>query len=269
MNKILSVKNLTKRYRNGITALSNVSMEIEHGEFVAIIGSSGSGKSTLLRCINRLIQPTEGSVEFDGSDICKLSSAELKKIRRKIGMIFQHHNLVNSLTVIQNVLHGRLGYMRTIPAVLGLYSDSDRRKALDLLEQTGLNSFVTQRAGELSGGQQQRVGILRALMQNPMLMLCDEPIASLDPHSAKLVMGLIKQLTVERGITCIVNLHQVEAAVRYATRIIGLDHGNIVFDDTPDKLTDDIIRKIYGGNPHDLIIGGKMHEGTEAQELVS
>ena len=245
MNKVLSVQNLSKRYENGIVALSNVNCDVKKGELVAIIGSSGSGKSTFLRCINRLVQPTAGEIYFEGKDICTVKSSHMKYVRRKIGMIFQHYNLVGCLTVMQNVLYGRLGYMGTLAGICGRFSEEDKKQALSLLQKTGLEPFKHNRAGELSGGQKQRVGIVRALMQNPSIMLCDEPIASLDPVSAKLIMELIRNLTVERDITCIVNLHQVEVAKQYASRVIGLKEGKIVFDGTPAQLTSEIIDLIY------------------------
>jgi phosphonate transport system ATP-binding protein len=246
MDKILSIHNLSKRYENGIVALSSIDVDVKKGELVTVIGSSGSGKSTLLRCINRLVQSTSGEIYFEGKDICTVKPSDMKYVRRKIGMIFQHYNLVGCLTVMQNVLHGRLGYMGTLAGICGRFSEQDKTQALSLLQKTGLEPFKHNRAGELSGGQKQRVGIVRALMQNPSIMLCDEPIASLDPVSAKRIMDLIRNLTVERGITCIVNLHQVEIAKRYASRVIGLKEGRIVFDGTPAQLTSKTIDLIYG-----------------------
>jgi phosphonate transport system ATP-binding protein len=249
MKTVLSIHNLSKRYDNGVLALSGVNFDLGEGELVAVIGSSGSGKSTFLRCINRLVQPTSGEIHFDGKNICAVNSSQMKNARRKIGMIFQHYNLVGCLTVMQNVLHGRLGYMGTISGICGRFSERDKKNALRLLQKTGLEPFIHSRAGELSGGQKQRVGIVRALMQNPSIMLCDEPIASLDPFSAKLIMDLIKSLTIEERIACVVNLHQVEAAKQYASRIIGLKEGRLVFDDAPERLTPSIIESIYGACP--------------------
>lgn len=175
-------------------------------------------------------------------------------------MIFQNYNLVYSLSVLQNVLHGRLGYMKGLKGVFGLYSEEDKKEALELLNELGLESFSYNRASDLSGGQKQRVGIARAIMQKPKLLLCDEPIASLDPSSAKTIMDLLRDMTGRRGIACIVNLHQLDVALTYSTRIIGLCKGQIVFDGAPEDLTDADIERIYGTSKENLMLGGKSHD---------
>jgi len=245
MRSILSVKDVKKTYRNGTHALRGVSFDIHEGEFVAIIGSSGSGKSTLLRCINQLVKQTQGSVIFKGTAVEKLKNSEMKKIRREIGMIFQHYNLIDRLTVIQNVLHGRLGYMNDFQGIFDLYSNEDRWNAYHILERVGLENEIYKRADQLSGGQKQRVGIARALAQNPSFMLADEPIASLDPVTSSVIMEYLYRICREDKISAIVSLHQVDFALKYATRIIGIKQGLIIFDGKPKELTDSVIDQIY------------------------
>lgn len=245
MSALLDITHL-KKYYDTTKAVEDVSFQVKEGELVAIIGPSGAGKSTVLRCINKMIDATAGSIYFEGKEITNMKKEkELKLLRRRIGMIFQSFNLVQQLSVLQNVLHGRLGYMSTINAVLGKYSEKDKKKALRILEMIGLKDMVYKRAGELSGGQKQRVGIARAIMQEPSLLLCDEPIASLDPSSSKIIMDQIYHMTKESNIACIVNLHQVDVAKTYADRIVGIHKGRVVFDDVPDKLTDEMIERIY------------------------
>lgn len=260
MNPILKFDKVSKYYPNGVHALNQVSLEVMEGEFVSVIGPSGSGKSTLLRAINRLIPISGGTVWLDGQVVSELHGKKLREQRRKVGMIFQNYNLVYSLSVLQNVLHGRLGYMNGWKGVFGIYSEPDKRKALNLLKELGLEQFSYNRTSDLSGGQKQRVGIARAIMQNPKLLLCDEPIASLDPSSAKTIMELLHDMTQKRNIACIVNLHQLDVALKYSTRIIGLSKGEIVFDGTPDQLTDEMIEKIYGTSRENLMIGGSDDE---------
>lgn len=254
MDELLEIKGLTKSYGAGPNAVEDLSFKMEEGEFLAIIGPSGAGKSTVLRCINRIIEPTRGSVVFEGTDLTRLGDRRLREARRHIGMIFQHYNLVNRLTVLQNVMHGRLGYMSTVQGIFSRYSEVDKQKALKLLKKVGLLDFAYKRAGELSGGQKQRVGIVRALMQEPTLLLCDEPIASLDPGSSKVIMDLIRDLSRERNISSIVNLHQVHVAMEYATRILGMRRGKLVFDGPPSKLETGIIENIYDTSIENLII---------------
>lgn len=242
---LLSIKNISKKYNNGTIALKNISIDIEKGEFVSIIGSSGSGKSTLLRSINRMIDISEGSILFENKNIENLKKREIELVRREIGMIFQNYNLVERLTVIENVLHGRLGYKSAITGILGIYSEEEKIDAFSFLEKVNMTKYAYQKCNELSGGQKQRVGIARAIMQKPKLLLCDEPIASLDPKTAGNVMDYLKKIVSELKITCIVNLHQVDIAKKYSDRIIALNKGEKIFDDKTEKLTDDMIEFIY------------------------
>ncbi|WP_449241535.1 phosphonate ABC transporter ATP-binding protein [Desulfoscipio gibsoniae] len=251
---LLELKNVTKYYNSNVPALAGVSLAVRKGEFVAVIGPSGAGKFTLLRCINRMIEVTGGEIYFDGVVASKIKKKELRKLRTKIGMIFQHYNLVDRLTVIENVLHGRLGYKSTLTGVLGRYSREEKMQAYGVIQFLGLHDQVYQRCDQLSGGQKQRVGIGRALVQNPKMILCDEPIASLDPNASRIIMDHLKNVATQMGITMIVNLHQVNVALKYADRIIGVNHGRIVFDGPPDELTAGRIADIYGTESGELII---------------
>ena len=242
---LLSVKNISKEYNNGTTALKNVSFEVEKGEFISIIGPSGSGKSTLLRSINKMIDISQGSILFKNRNIEKLKKKEIELVRREIGMILQNYNLVERLTVIENVLHGRLGYKSVFAGILGIYSEEEKKDAFNFLEKVNMTKYAYQKCNELSGGQKQRVGIARAIMQKPKLLLCDEPIASLDPKTAENIMNYLKKIVTELKITCIVNLHQVDIAKKYSNRIIALNKGEKIFDDKPEYLTDDMIEFIY------------------------
>lgn len=259
VNTVLKFENVTKYYSNGIHALKNASFDIKEGEFVAIIGPSGSGKSTILRSINKLISITEGKIILDGVSVNEQKGKKLRYLRRNIGMIFQNYNLVYSLSVLQNVLHGCLGYMSGFKGIFGIYSETDKMRALELLEELGIKQYSYNRASDLSGGQKQRVGIARAIMQNPKVLLCDEPIASLDPSSAKTIMDLLKGMSQKRNIACIVNLHQLDVALKYSTRIIGLSKGEIVFDGTPAELTDEAIERIYNTSRENLMLGVGAH----------
>lgn len=250
---LLEVSNLTKYY-DEVRALHEVSFDVDSGEFVAVIGPSGSGKTTLIRCINRLITATSGSIRYDGEDMLKLSGQGLRRARAKLGMIFQHYNLVYRLTVIENVLHGRLGYKNDIQGILGIYSEEEKEKALEVLGLLGLSEMVYRRCDQLSGGQKQRVGIARALIQDPKLILCDEPISSLDPSSSKIIMDYVKKIQKELGITVFVNLHQVDVAKRYAERILGFNDGELVYDGPPEGLDRERIENIYGTEAGELII---------------
>ncbi|MCL2604043.1 MAG: phosphonate ABC transporter ATP-binding protein [Defluviitaleaceae bacterium] len=243
---LLEIRGLVKHYTHPDTeVLHGVDLTVEEGEFVVIIGPSGSGKTTLIRCINRLINATAGEILFDGQPVNSLRGAKLRKLRTQIGMIFQDYNLIYRSNVMANVLHGRLGQMGFLRSALGLYSREELEAAHDLLVTVGLEEFMHVKAQTLSGGQMQRVGICRAMMQNPKLLLADEPISSLDPASAKVVLDQIKSLTEARGLTGIINLHQVEFAKAYASRIVGLRLGEIVFDGKPEELTDEMADYIY------------------------
>ncbi|PZX03023.1 phosphonate transport system ATP-binding protein [Psychrobacillus insolitus] len=243
---LVRVENLGKSYNAQTKVLKDVSFNVEAGEFVSIIGPSGAGKSTLLRCINRMVEIDEGNVVFDGQDVGSLNKKELRKMRTNIGMIFQHYNLVPRLSVIENVLHGRFGYKTTLEGILGKFTEDEKEQAFYLLKKLGIEDHAYKRCDQLSGGQQQRVGIARALIQDPKIVLCDEPIASLDPNASKVIMDYLKSITMELNITCIVNLHQVEIARDYSDRIIGLSKGGIVFDGSSYKLTTDSTDLIYG-----------------------
>jgi len=243
---MLRVENLTKVYPNGTQALKNVSFEVKDGEFLAVIGLSGSGKSTLLRCINRLIEPTSGKIYWNDQDVTAASSADMRKIRRQIGMIFQQFNLVKRSSVLTNVFSGRLGYLNTLSSSLYLFSDEDRKRAMSSLDQVGLADKAHVRADSLSGGQQQRVGIARALMQDPKLILADEPVASLDPVLAHSILKYLEQLNKERGIMVLCSLHFLDLVHRYATSAIALKDGEIVFQGLPKQIDDAQFKAIYG-----------------------
>ena len=242
---LLSIKNVSKKYDNGTNALKNVSFDVEKGEFISVIGPSGSGKSTLLRSINKMIDISQGSILFEDKNIENLKKGEIELFRREIGMIFQNYNLVERLTVIENVLHGRLGYKSIIAGILGIYSEEEKKEAFNFLEKVNMTKYAYQKCNELSGGQKQRVGIARAIMQKPKLLLCDEPIASLDPKTAENIMDYLKKIVSELKITCIVNLHQVDIAKKYSDRIIALNKGEKIFDNKTGRLTDDMIEFIY------------------------
>lgn len=256
--ELLTVEHLTKSYDGKGKALHDVSLSLRRGEFVTVIGPSGAGKSTFLRCINRLIDASEGSIVFDGREITSMNKRQMREARRDIGMIFQHYNLVHRATAIENVLQGRLGYLSNFRGIFGLYSEEDKRSAFELLDKMGLAEFAYQRADQLSGGQQQRVGIARALVQDPLLMLCDEPIASLDPKSSRVTMEMLRWVSDELGVACLVNLHQVDYAIEYSDRIVALKKGVKVFDGTPDELDAKTISDIYG-TPY-------VHEGAYGVE---
>ena len=233
---LLQVEGLTKSYDGSSKALEGVSFSMNRGEFVSLIGSSGAGKSTLLRCINRLIDPTCGSVVFDGRETSSARGRALREIRRRMAMVFQGYNLVYRSTAIENVLQG----------ALSIFTEEEKRAAFDALDRVGLGCCAYMRADQLSGGQKQRVGIARALVQDPLLILADEPIASLDPKSSRTVMEHLRWAADERGIACLVSLHQVEYALEFSDRIIAVSGGKLVFDGAPDELTPSIIASVYG-----------------------
>jgi phosphonate transport system ATP-binding protein len=243
---ILSIRNLKKTYENGTQALKGVSFDVKQGEFLVVIGLSGSGKSTLLRCINRLHDPTSGDIMFREQNISQASGGEVRFIRKKIGMIFQHFNLVPRYSVLKNVLMGRLGFMGSIKSLFGIFSESDKAKALEFLKLVGIREKAALRADNLSGGQQQRVAIARALTQGPEILLADEPVASLDPATCHTVMDYLKKVNQELGITIICNLHFLSLVRQYATRVIALKGGEIVFEGSPKEISDEWFEKIYG-----------------------
>ncbi len=243
---MLEIKNLTKTYDNKVLALDKVSFSVPKGQFLAIIGLSGSGKSTLLRCINRLIEPTDGQVIWNGADVTFASQDELRRIRRRIGMIFQHFNLVLRSSVLTNTLSGRLGYVNPAWSLINRFPGHDIQRAKENLARVGIADKAYARADELSGGQQQRVGIARALMQNPEILLADEPVASLDPVLAHSIMKILKTLNQEDGITVICSLHFLDLVQRYADRAIALNEGKLVFDGLPHEIDDNRFREIYG-----------------------
>jgi phosphonate transport system ATP-binding protein len=242
---MLKIQNLIKTYPNGTQALKNVSFDVKDGEFLVVIGLSGSGKSTLLRCINRLIDPTEGKIYWDNTDITAASPSELKNIRRKIGMVFQQFNLVKRSSVMTNVLSGRLGYVNPWLSLVGIWPDAEKKKAIKSLERVGIADKAHNRADALSGGQQQRVGIARALMQDPQLILADEPVASLDPVLSHSILQYLEQLNKE-GITVICSLHFLDLVHRYATRVVALKDGVRVFEGSAKEIDRAKFKEIYG-----------------------
>lgn len=243
---MLRVENIVKTYDTGQEALKGCSLTIEKSEVVTIFGPSGAGKSTFIRCINRLVEPTSGKVYLDNNEITSLDKHGLHNARREMGMIFQEYNLIERLTVMENVLSGRLGYVPFFKAMFRRFPQENIENAFQLLDRVGLEGYHNQRADALSGGQRQRVGIARALIQNPKILLVDEPTSSLDPRTARTIMRLITELAKERKIPAIINIHDVSLAREYADRIIGLAEGVVVFDGPPDKVNEDTLNMIYG-----------------------
>lgn len=243
---MLRLESLEKRYPTGDLALINIDLEVPKGQVMALIGPSGAGKSTLIRCVNRLVEPTSGSVRLDGLELTSLGSRALRRARRQMGMIFQEYALVERLTVMENVLSGRLGYVGFWRSYFRRFPQSDVEEAFRLLERVGLDHMVDKRADELSGGQRQRVGIARALIQDPELLLVDEPTASLDPKTSRQIMRLICELCKERELAAIINIHDVMLAQMFAERIVGLQVGEIVYDGPPDGLSAEVLTQIYG-----------------------
>jgi phosphonate transport system ATP-binding protein len=252
---MLEVQHLHKQYPNGTVALTDVSFTVPDGEFLVVIGLSGSGKSTLLRCINRLIEPTSGRVIWDGVDITSASGAELRLIRRRIGMVFQQFNLVKRSKVMTNVLAGRLGYVHPLTSLVGLWSIGDRERALGALRRVGIADKLGVRADTLSGGQQQRVGIARALMQEPRLILADEPVASLDPVLSHSILQYLEQLNREERITVLCSLHFLDLVHRYATRVVALKDGIVVFEGSPGEIDRARFKEIYGEEAEEVRSG--------------
>lgn len=243
---MLQILNLTKEYDAGDAALKGVSLEVPSGQIMALIGPSGAGKSTLIRCVNRLVEPTSGQVFLDDLEITKIGRAALRRARRRMGMIFQEYALVERLSVMENVLSGQLGYVGFWRSWFRKFPASTVQNAFDLLKRVGLEEHYQKRADELSGGQRQRVGIARALLQQPEILLVDEPTASLDPRTSRQIMRLLAELCTERNLAAIINIHDVELARQFAERIVGLKEGSIVFDGTPDELTAEVLTEIYG-----------------------
>jgi phosphonate transport system ATP-binding protein len=244
---MLALKGLSKAYVPGKPVLSDINLEIEPRGVTAIIGPSGTGKSTLIRCINRLVEPSAGRIEFEGENLVGLSRKALRHARRRIGMVFQEYNLVERLTVMENVLSGRLGYVSAWRAWRRKFSAEDLARAFALLDVVGLSGFAHSRADSLSGGQRQRVGIARAVMQEPAVLLADEPTSSLDPKTSVEIMQLLADIARTRAIPVVVNMHDVELAKRFADRIVGMSGGRVVFDGPPSRLGDATLKSIYGG----------------------
>jgi len=243
---MLNVKGLTKRYATGDLAINNIDLHVPAGQVLALIGPSGAGKSTLIRCVNRLVEPTAGTIELDSKDITKARGARLRQARSQIGMIFQNYALVERLSVMENVLSGRLAYVGFWRSYFRKFPQSDITLAFELLERVGLESMLDKRGDALSGGQKQRVGIARALMQTPKLLLVDEPTASLDPKTSRQIMRLICELCQEQNLATIINIHDVALAQQFVHRVVGLRAGEIVYDGTPEGLTPEILTTIYG-----------------------
>ncbi|MFD1913772.1 phosphonate ABC transporter ATP-binding protein [Halodurantibacterium flavum] len=273
---MLSVENLTKTYKTGDKALTDVSFSVPKGQVVGLIGPSGAGKSTLIRCINRLVEPTSGAIRLNEMDLTRLGQGDLRRARRRIGMIFQEYALVERLTVMENVLSGRLGYVPFWRSFTRRFPGADIQKAYRLLDRVGLSAHADKRADALSGGQRQRVGIARALEQDPELLLIDEPTASLDPKTSRQIMRLIVEICAEQGLPAIINIHDVVLAQQFTQRIIGLQAGRIVFDGTPAQLTEDVLTTIYGAEDWTAMRQGadedaaaEAEEKAETQKLMS
>ena len=263
---MLKIVDLIKKYRTGTIALNGVSFEVDLPQVVAIIGPSGAGKSTLIRCINRLVEPSSGKVLLDGTNIATLSRSDLRKVRRRIGMIFQEYNLVDRLTVMENLLSGRLGYVSFWRSYRRKFPPDDVVAAFELLDRVGLSGYQNTRADELSGGQRQRVGIGRALMQQPDILLVDEPTASLDPKTSRQIMRILVELAHERGTPALVNIHDVGLAQTFSDRTIGLRDGEIVFDGDSDKITAEVLTDIYGEEDWSTTIRRDENGGPDNDE---
>jgi len=247
MQSYLDIKDLKKEYVQGTPILKGINFSIEQPGIIAIIGPSGTGKSTLLRCINRLVTPSSGNIIINSQDASNARGKMLRQLRRQVAMVFQEYNLVERLSVIENVLSGRLGYMSSWQAWRRQYSQHDINTAFELLAAVGLSDQANKRADSLSGGQRQRVGIARAVMQDPSIILADEPTSSLDPKTAVEIMSLLERFASEKNIPALVNMHDVKLAQRFATRIIGMSNGHIIYDGPPQDISDDILKEIYGG----------------------
>jgi phosphonate transport system ATP-binding protein len=266
LRMMLRIEHLSKRYGRDERALDDVSLALAPGEIIALIGPSGAGKSTLIRCINRLVEPSEGRIFLGDVELTRLNPRELRQARRRIGMIFQEFALVDRLTVMENLLSGRLGYVGFWRAALRRFPQADIERAFDLLERVGLPDYVDRRADALSGGQRQRVGIARALMQAPALLLVDEPTASLDPKTARQIMRLIAELCREQGLPAIINLHDVPLAMRFCPRVVGLRRGRVVYDGPSANLNAATLTDIYGAEDWDAAardVDGESDDGAD------
>ncbi|MFG6158336.1 phosphonate ABC transporter ATP-binding protein [Halomonas sp. 1390] len=244
---MLEISNLIKRYGRDEPVLKGLDLTVEGNSVVSIVGASGAGKSTMLRCINRLVEPTSGSIKLNGIELVTLRHAELRRARRKIGMVFQGFNLIDRLTVMENVLAGRLGYVNLFQAITRRYPAADIERAFVLMERVGIAHYANKRADELSGGERQRVGVVRALMQEPEVLLADEPTASLDPRTSEQIMVLLQSLASELSLPVLINIHNVAQARTYTDRIVGLRHGTMIFDGAPSDFDKDALEAIYGG----------------------
>ena len=260
---MLRIEHLEKQYKTGDHALKDVNLEVPRGQVMALIGPSGAGKSTLIRCVNRLVEPTSGSIFLGDLELAHLGATDLRHARTRMGMIFQEYALVERLSVMENVLSGRLGYVGFWRSFLRKFPQSDIDEAFNLLERVGLDHMADKRADELSGGQRQRVGICRALIQNPDLLLVDEPTASLDPKTSRQIMRLICELCEERQLAAIINIHDVLLAQMFARRIVGLQLGSIVYDGPPENLDPDVLTQIYGEEDWEATIEKVKEEGEE------
>jgi len=265
---MLRLQKLTKQYKTGDLALKNIDLEVPNGQVMALIGPSGAGKSTLIRCVNRLVEPTSGSVHLNETEISSLGQNRLRKARRRMGMIFQEYALVERLSVMENVLSGRLGYVSFWRSYFRKFPQSDIDEAFRLLERVGLDHMADKRADELSGGQRQRVGICRALIQDPELLLIDEPTASLDPKTSRQIMRLICELCKERKLSAIINIHDVLLAQMFAERIVGLQLGEIVYDGPPGNLSAEVLTTIYGEEDWEATIEKVDDEDDEEADAV-
>ena len=266
---LLSLRGLTKRYPTGDLALKAVDLDVPPGQVMALIGPSGAGKSTLIRCVNRLVEPTDGVVLLDGVELTRLGTQALRRARRQMGMIFQEYALVERLTVMENVLSGRLGYVGFWRSWFRRFPRRDVEEAFRLLHRVGLEHMVDKRADALSGGQRQRVGIVRALMQDPKLLLVDEPTASLDPKTSRQIMRLIVELCEERGLAAVINIHDVALAQQFARRIVGLRAGQIVFDGPATHLTPEVLTAIYGEEDWSTTIRAAEDEEVQAEAVAA
>ena len=265
---MLRIEDLNKKYPTGDEAHKDVKHEVPKGQVMALIGPSGAGKSTLIRCVNRLVEPTKGKVFLGELELTKLSRWKLRQARRRMGMIFQEYALVERLTVMENVLSGRLGYVGFWRSWFRRFPGDDIREAYRLLDRVGLMDMADKRADELSGGQRQRVGICRALIQNPDLLLVDEPTASLDPKTSRQIMRLINELCEERGLAAIINIHDVLLAQMFSKRIVGLEQGSIVYDGPPEDLTPEVLTRIYGEENWEATIGKVEEEDLNEESTI-